>query len=170
MHKILPSPNGLPGSVSFIVEKDEKTYYAYEWQHPSVAATVVLRNSLSGKFLLIRRAHPPFENHLAFPGGFLDVGKESIEETASRELKEETGISIPPTELTLIDVRSHPNRDPRDHAFDIAYFAETTTDNAKALDETLEVVWLDKSEVDERMDLAFDHDILWKNTKDLLEI
>jgi len=168
--KILDPSPGLPVAVAFLVEKEGKTYYAYEWQHPAVAATVVLRCTETERFLLILREHEPFAKQFAFPGGFLDVGKERIEETASRELFEEAGVSIPPEELVLVDVRSDPNRDPRDHAFDIAFYAEVESEAAVAMDETLEVRWFSSHELNNKNDFAFDHSELWMNVKKLLEI
>ncbi len=41
--------------------------------------------------LLITRGKPPYEGHLAFPGGFVDYG-EDPEVACLRELKEECGI------------------------------------------------------------------------------
>jgi len=167
---ITPRDPSLPVSVAFIVEREGKKYYAYEWQHPAVAASVVLRAVKSGRFLLIKREHEPEANKYAFPGGFLDVGQEKIEETAARELLEEAGVTIPADELSLIDVRSDPHRDPRDHAFDIGYYGEIDDEEATAMDETLEVRWFSPEDLDEAEDLAFDHNILWKNTKNLLEL
>jgi 8-oxo-dGTP diphosphatase len=45
-----------------------------------------------GKVLLVRRPRPPFEGLLALPGGKHEFG-ETLEQTATRELVEETGIT-----------------------------------------------------------------------------
>lgn len=52
------------------------------------SSTIVRRN---GRFLLVKRAHPPAEAMYAFPGGRTEQG-ETAEETAIRELEEETGL------------------------------------------------------------------------------
>lgn len=56
----------------------------------------------SGNILLLRRSstHPHFAGHIDFPGGEVEAG-ESHTETVSREIQEEVGITIPPTQLTL---------------------------------------------------------------------
>lgn len=160
--RILPPEPGAPPANLFRVEgPDGKICYAYEFPHPSVAATVVLHDVARKAFLLILRAHEPYRNHYAFPGGFLEVGKESIEETAVRELEEETGVKLSTDALTLVDVRSHPKRDPRDHVFDIAYYAQAENVEAAALDEAAGYRWITANELED-IQLAFDHRLLWE--------
>ncbi len=162
---LLPLPDAAGGNVFRVRAGDGKIYYAYEFEHPSVAASVVLYNRKKQAFLLIERATDPFNGYYAFPGGFIDVGKEEIEDAAVRELFEEAGVQISAKDLQLIDVRSHPNRDPRDHIFDIAYYAET--EDAKALvgDEVSAFAWVPAEKLD-GLQLAFDHQILWERVKD----
>lgn len=163
--KILPPAPDAPVANLFMVEAaNGKHYYAYEFPHPSVAATVVLFNTSKNSFLLVKREFNPYKGCFAFPGGFLDVGKEEIEDAAVRELREETGIVLDRSVLQLIDVRSHPKRDPRDHIFDIAYFA--TVDHAEAIagDEVSAYKWAHQDEID-GLALAFDHDVLWSRVK-----
>lgn len=83
----------------------------------------------SGHILLVRRGEMPGKGLLALPGGFLDV-KETLVESAVRELKEETKIAdhigeMPPAKLrsfiTKKDVFDDPDRSTRGrtvtHAF-----------------------------------------------------
>ncbi len=163
---LLPPESGSPPALAFRVQTgDGKVYHAYEYPHPAVAATVVLHDVNRGAFLLVRRAREPFAGCFAFPGGFLEVGLERIEETAARELFEETGVEVDPDALRLIDVRSDPRRDPRDHVFDIAYYIERENVEAEALDETDAIHWATPEELDKGLPLAFDHSELWRNTR-----
>jgi ADP-ribose pyrophosphatase YjhB (NUDIX family) len=58
--------------------------------------------------LVVRRAIPPRQSQLALPGGFIDQG-ESWQAAAVRELREEAGIIVNPTEPQLFDVLSAPD-------------------------------------------------------------
>jgi len=62
--------------------------------------------------LLVERKNEPFQGRLALPGGFLR-GDESLEETAARELAEETGLDAGTLLLRQVGVYSAPDRDPR---------------------------------------------------------
>src|SRR3989344_5650769 len=84
-----------------------------EYKHPCATADVIVERD--NKVLLIRRKHEPFRNFWALPGGHINFGKETLEETAKRELGEETGILVDEENLRLFGVYSEPNRDPRGH-------------------------------------------------------
>ncbi len=86
-----------------------------------VAASVVLYTKNSGSLLLIQRKWEPDKGKWAFPGGMMEAGQETIETTAVRELREETGAKIETKELHLLQVLSEPARDPRGHVVDICY-------------------------------------------------
>jgi ADP-ribose pyrophosphatase YjhB (NUDIX family) len=58
---------------------------------PQVAVLSLVTNPK--KVLMIRRADPPHTGKWTLPGGHLEFG-ESLEDTAVRETKEETGVSI----------------------------------------------------------------------------
>ena len=159
-----PEPDAPAANVFRVRAGDGKLYYAYEFPHPSVAASVVLYDQKKDAFLLIRRSTTPYFGYYAFPGGFLDVGREEIEDAAVRELSEEAGVHISRDILQLIDVRSHPQRDPRDHIFDVAYYASAAGIEAAAGDEVSAFRWASAEEID-NLQLAFDHDLLWKRVK-----
>ncbi|MEV0663162.1 NUDIX hydrolase [Actinomadura luteofluorescens] len=63
--------------------------------------------------LLVERGNEPFLGRLALPGGFLR-GSETLEDTAVRELREETGLETGDFHLEQVRVYSAPDRDPRD--------------------------------------------------------
>lgn len=104
-----------------------KSYNAAQYERPSVTADVVIftidkDNDLS--ILLIKRGGHPYKDHWAIPGGFLEAGKESIDEAAARELYEETGIKVSDgIELRQLITVGEPDRDPRTHVVSVVYTA-----------------------------------------------
>ncbi len=110
------------------MDKDEQAFLANynpdQYKRPSVTADIVVftldrDNDLN--ILLIKRKGHPFKDCWAIPGGFLEVDEESVDETASRELYEETGIKD--VYLKQLYTFSNPDRDPRTHVVSVAYTA-----------------------------------------------
>jgi ADP-ribose pyrophosphatase YjhB (NUDIX family) len=66
---------------------------------------VVLLQPINDGLVCVRRGIPLGLGQLALPGGFLDVN-ETWQEGAARELREETGLVIDPSEITVFDVLS----------------------------------------------------------------
>lgn len=134
----------------------------------SLSATVVVYAKSTKKVLVIRRKKEPFKDFFAFPGGFLEAEKETIEQAAVRELKEESGVSIQQSQLQLVDVRSSPKRDPRSHIIDVGFLCMLEKE-VSIQKETVETVpeWMQKENID-KMKLAFDLSLLWKHAKDYL--
>jgi len=159
-----PEPDAPPANEFRVRAADGTIYYAYRYPHPAVATAVVLWDRSRQAFLLVKREFEPFKGHYTFPGGFLDAGRETIEETAVRELLEEAGVRVSTEELKLIDVRSSPKRDPRDHVLDISFYVEVDSVEATALDEATEVRWAKPHEI-ASLPLAFDHAKLWQNVE-----
>jgi ADP-ribose pyrophosphatase YjhB (NUDIX family) len=170
---ILPPMEGAPPSLMCRVQQpDGAIGYAYRYERPGVAATVVVRHPSKDLFLLIRRGIEPYLGQLSLPGGFVEAGRETIEETAIREVLEESGIHLDPGSICLVDVRSEPSRDPRDHVLDIGFYAEALEGNGfsegealqRSQGETREIVWATPDEID-GMTLPFDHDVLWRRAR-----
>lgn len=100
-----------------------KNYNVAEYERPSVTADIVIFTIQNKKLmtLLIKRKNHPYKDKWAFPGGFLNVGKESLDQTAARELFEETHVTC--DTLRQLATFSNPERDPRTHVVSVAYTA-----------------------------------------------
>lgn len=95
-----------------------------EWNCPGLSVEPIIFNE-RGELLLIQRGKEPFINKYALPGGRMEIG-ETAEENCARELMEECGIHINPSDLKLLGVYSNPERDPRRHNVSIAYIGFVT--------------------------------------------
>jgi ADP-ribose pyrophosphatase YjhB (NUDIX family) len=63
---------------------------------------------VGGGLLVVRRGIPPARGTLALPGGYIEVG-ETWEQAASRELREEAGLTTDPATVRLYDTISAPD-------------------------------------------------------------
>jgi len=130
----------------------------FTYSHPRPALTVdivifsVRENRL--KVLFIQRAGEPFRGNWALPGGFVEI-KESLEDAASRELLEETGIQQ--AYLEQLYTYGDPARDPRGRVVSVAYYALIPSDaqiRSEGGTDASQARWFS---VDELPALAFDH-------------
>lgn len=117
---------------------------------PEIAVDVVIEllDRPGRPIVLIERKWPPAGH--ALPGGFMDIG-ETVEETARREAREETGLDVRLTRL--LGVYSDPARDPRGHTVSIV-FVGTATGVPRAGDDAGSVLIADPADPPA---LAFDH-------------
>lgn len=68
------------------------------YQHPQIVVTCFV--ACERRLLLVRRAIEPKRGCWAIPGGYLEA-REASADGAARELREETGIVIPASQLSL---------------------------------------------------------------------
>ena len=122
---------------------------------PSVTVDIVIFTIQDEelKVLLIKRGIEPFKDKWALPGGFVRID-ESLEDSAKRELQEETGVKDVYLEqlFTFGDIK----RDPRGRVITISYMALVNSDNIKlkATTDALETRWFTINKIPT---LAFDH-------------
>lgn len=116
------------------------------------------------KVALVQRKKEPFVGMWAIPGGFME-GNETVEETALRELKEETGIED--VYLEQFHVFNQPGRDPRGPTITIALFALIHADNRvlSASDDAAKAKWWPAYHIPS---LAFAHDEIYMKALDAL--
>lgn len=120
-------------------------------RYKNPASTVDIIVEEEGKILLVKRKRNPYKDIWAIPGGFIEYGKENLEEAAIRELREETGLVA--LSLELFRVYSTPGRDPRRHTISHVYIAEAKG-KIKAGDDAKEAKFFPLSSLPP---LAFDH-------------
>ncbi len=117
---------------------------------PSPTADVIIYDKEKG-IVLIERGAEPFG--FALPGGFVEYG-ESVEDTAIREMKEETNLDI--KLIGLLGVYSKPERDPRKHTISTTYVATPKNpEELKAGDDARKAYWYKLDELPSP--LCFDH-------------
>lgn len=158
--------------MKYKVSKEEKEflnrYSISNFERPSVATDIVVfrvveeaeenkkkKRPKKLQVLMIKRATYPFKDCWTLPGGFCQPN-EKVEDTASRELFEETNVSG--VDLKLIGVYSEPGRDPRGWIISNTYMAlinnlecELRTDR-----EAWEAKWFAIDELAD-LEIGFDH-------------
>lgn len=95
----------------------------------------------------------PYQGMWAMPGGFMEMD-ETLEQTALRELEEETGLRD--IKLTQFRTFSQVDRDPRTRVITTVFFGEVSLekDDAKGGDDAEEAQWFG---IDHLPPLGFDH-------------
>jgi 8-oxo-dGTP diphosphatase len=130
--------------------------YVYEWPRPMVTTDTAVFRFARGKawLLLIRRGGEPYKGRWAIPGGFVEPDEE-LEDAATRELDEETGL----VNIRLEQMRTFGTcgRDPRGRQITIVFMgiAGSGQSRLKAGDDAAEARWFDIDKLPGNM--AFDH-------------
>ena len=106
------------------------TYDPAAYERPSVTVDVVILTVRERRLevLLVRRRHWPFEGMWAIPGGFVEPN-ESLEDSARRELQEETGVTD--VYLEQLYTFGDPGRDPRTRVITVVYYALLRADQLR---------------------------------------
>jgi 8-oxo-dGTP diphosphatase len=123
-----------------------------DFKNAASTASLIITDGIG--LFLVKRKHNPYKGRWALPGGFHECDKESLEDTAVRELKEETNINVSKKDLTLICVNSDPDRDPRGHVIDHVYLCMDYEGSPEAGSDAKELKYHYFKDLPE---LAFDH-------------
>lgn len=121
-------------------------YDPYKYKNPCVTTDAVIfswkkEERKTWKVLMVKRKNHPSIGWWALPGGFIEL-MENLEDTARRELTEETGVENLPMEQFA--VYGNVERDPRARIITIAYFSvvEEEKVQVRAGDDAADARWL----------------------------
>ncbi|NQY63156.1 MAG: NUDIX hydrolase [Alteromonadaceae bacterium] len=140
-----------------------KTYNIHEFDIPltSVDMAIFTIEHDALKVLLVKRAQFPAKGQWALPGGFINLEDDNtLSDTASRKLKEKTGVDI--AHLEQVSTFGGLNRDPRGWSVTIAYMALISCKNIvlKSNETSEDIVWVAIENVNKNYKLAFDHNTI----------
>lgn len=142
--------NGERNAAGQTLEEFLESYDPQKYQTPSCTTDAVIfsyKNQLDEsmkdlRVLLIKRGNHPSIGAWALPGGFVNM-RENLEDTARRELEEETGVSG--LLMEQIGAYGDYDRDPRTRVITTAYMSLVEEDKVKvhAGDDAADAVWCD---------------------------
>ena len=143
-------------------------------EFPAFAVTVdiVILTMSDGRLqvLLVRRGIAPYEGMWAIPGGFKRPN-ETLDEAATRELSEETGVDGAAV-LNQFGAYGDPGRDPRMNVVTVAYLA-VLRDIGKVVagtDAAHAALVPVSDALDGKLELAFDHDRIVRDAVERVRI
>jgi 8-oxo-dGTP diphosphatase len=143
--------------------------FTYEHPRPSVTVDiVVLSHQPDGHYvLLVQRGREPYKDHWALPGGFVEMD-ESLEQSAKRELLEETGLEI--ASLEQLGAYGDPQRDPRGRVISVTYWTllpPGSITKIKGSDDASHAEWFPVTQLPP---LAFDHNRIIQDALKAMQI
>lgn len=121
----------LDGHPRMVCARETCGFVFYQNPIPAAGGIIVKEDAI----LLVKRAHPPLVGWWCIPAGFMEW-PESPQETAIREIREETGLQV--RLIDLFEIYSG-NDDPRSNAVLVLYRAEVVGGELRAADDALDV-------------------------------
>jgi ADP-ribose pyrophosphatase YjhB (NUDIX family) len=100
------------------------------------------------RVLLVKRAHPPLQAEWSIPGGVLEVG-ELVREAAIREAREETGLTVEPSDLLGVYDRilRNPAQRVQYHYVLIDFLCRRVAGDLSAASDAAEVRWFSREDL-----------------------
>jgi len=137
------------------IDSPKGTYNISKLNRPFVTVDILIFTIQDEelKTVLVKRKDLPFKEMWAIPGGFVKID-ESLEEAATRELVEETGIKD--VYLEQLFTFGDPKRDPRGRVITVSYFALILSKDL-SLTASTDAKEVKLFSVNELPPLAFDH-------------
>lgn len=150
-------------------KKQMNDLFGREGKRPTLGTDCVIFTKRKNEWyvLLIERGHEPYKGKWALPGGFMEWN-ESCEQSAARELQEETLLQN--VDLKLVGVFSKPGRDPRGTIVSIAFWGvidEKTAMVAAHGDDAANHQWFNVNKLPK---LAFDHAEILASAKGKIDL
>ena len=136
---------------NFPIEKDGKEY----WVSRSCAAVAYVYCFHNGKMMVLaNKRGPGLPNNVGkwnAPSGFLDYG-ETLRECAAREVFEETGLKLNPSDFNLEEVDDSPSRIGQNVLFRfsaVTKYTDALTNEKCEKDEVDDVRWIPINDIDD---------------------
>jgi 8-oxo-dGTP diphosphatase len=127
-------------------------YRTWASSKPTACAVVV---DDEGRVLLARRAGTVFHGFWDLPGGFLDEGEHPLD-ALRRELREETGLEIEPTEYLGVWMDSYGDGPGAVATLNLVWWARVVAGEPRPADDVSELGWFGRDELPPRDELAFE--------------
>jgi 8-oxo-dGTP diphosphatase len=110
--------------------------------HPIAAVAAVVFNN-QNKLLLVRRGKEPGKGSWGIPGGVVELG-ENLEDAVKREIQEETGIDVEPTDVITVVNRIFNDDEGRIqfHYIIVEYLCRSANRIPKASDDVDRALWV----------------------------
>ncbi|MBA3427420.1 MAG: NUDIX domain-containing protein [Actinobacteria bacterium] len=118
------------------------------WSNPVPGAQAVVERD--GRVLLGRRRSDPSAGLWDLPGGFVDEHEHPLE-ALERELREETGLAIEPTEFLGIWMQPYDDR----NVLCLTWLAHPVRGTERAGDDLTELHWFGRDDLPAPVELAF---------------